>query len=156
MRYLTGRSFRKKNLFFLTVSDDSVHHGRGVHVIKEGVRGPLFHDKPGNKECKPRMRDFLSPSKACPQKSVPQAQLPKGSTTSQSTHSKHQLIELNCIKNGKDRTHSRQNQGVGGESSNRKDSEDRRGCPAASQHADALCCASDDEAVRHGGTRTFK
>lgn len=76
MRYLTGRSFRKKNLFWLTVSDDS------VHVIKEGVRGPLFHSKPGSKECKPRMRDFVSPSKACPQKSVPQAQLPKGSTTS--------------------------------------------------------------------------
>lgn len=82
MRYLTGRSFRKKNLFWLTVSDDSVQRGREVHVIKEGVRGPLFHSKPGSKECKPRMRDFVSPSKACPQKSVPQAQLPKGSTTS--------------------------------------------------------------------------
>lgn len=48
--------------------------------------------------------------------------------------------------------------GGGGESSNRKDSEDRRGCPAASQHADALCSvsASDGEAVRHGGTKTFK
>lgn len=45
----------------------------------------------------------------------------------------------------------------GGGSSNRKDSEDRRGCPVASQHADALCCASasDGEAVRHGGTRTL-
>lgn len=42
MRYLTGRSFRKKNLFWLTVSDDSVHLGREVHVIKEGVRGPCF------------------------------------------------------------------------------------------------------------------
>lgn len=40
----------------------------------------------------------------------------------------------------------------GGKSSNRKDSEDRRGCPVASQHADALCYtrASDGEAVRHG------
>lgn len=77
MRYLTGRSFRKKSLFLLTVSDDSVHHGREVHVSKEGVRGPLFHNKPGSKECKPRMGDFVSPSKACPQKSVSQAQLLK-------------------------------------------------------------------------------
>lgn len=45
----------------------------------------------------------------------------------------------------------------GGGSSNRKDSEDR-GCLAANQHADALCSvsASDGEAVRHGGTKTFK